>query len=236
MNLPTPRMKNYLTNKTRTRFAVNGTEVKIKDQLSSDFDAKTAILNAFELLPKRLYRGLKVINIGQYDFLKDRDLKAVYKNKQIFVTNKQTSPSDLVDDIVHEIAHMVEEENSEIIYGDNEIEREFLSKRKELWIKLKNKGYPVSAKNFLNIHYVESFDMFLYKKIGYPVLSAMSSSLFYSPYSVTSLREYFASGFEAFFMKEEIYKLKKISPKLYEKITTLLTEKQNNKTTKGKMT
>jgi len=236
MNLPAPRMKNYLVNKSSTRFTVNGTEVQIKDRLSTDFDAKAAILDAFQLLPRRLYSGLKVINIGQYDFLKDRDLKAIYKNKQIFVTNKQKSPSDLVDDIVHEIAHMVEEENDEVIYGDKEVEREFILKRKELWLKLKNKGYSVSAKDFLNIHYDESFDMFLYKKIGYPVLSAMSSSLFYSPYSVTSLREYFASGFEAFFMKEEVYKLKKISPKLYEKITTLLTEKQDNKITKGEMT
>ena len=55
-------------------------------------------------------------------------------------------------------------------------------------------------------------------EVGYPVLSAMTVNLFYSPYGSTSIREYFANGFEAFYMQEDINRLKKISPELYKKI------------------
>jgi len=45
--------------------------------------------------------------------------------------------------------------------------------------------------------------------------------LFVSPYAATSLREYFAIGFEEYHLKDRVY-LKKISPKLYFKIEELL--------------
>ena len=63
--------------------------------------------------------------------------------------------------------------------------------------------------------------MFFYDEIGYPTLGIYTSSLFYSPYGCTSLREYFANGFEAYFMREEIGRLKRISPVLYNKIVKL---------------
>jgi len=68
---------------------------------------------------------------------------------------------------------------------------------------------------------VEDFDMFLYKEVGYPLLSSVVASLFYSPYAATSLREYFANGFESFFMNKDIGRLKNISPTLYKKISKL---------------
>ena len=62
-------------------------------------------------------------------------------------------------------------------------------------------------------------------KFRYPILGMYTSNLFYSPYAATSLREYFANGFEAFFMGEDIQRLKKVSPILYNKITGLLSIK-----------
>ena len=41
---------------------------------------------------------------------------------------------------------------------------------------------------------LKEFDNFLYKKIGYDKLSLLTSGLFLSPYSITTIREYFASG------------------------------------------
>ena len=75
---------------------------------------------------------------------------------------------------------------------------------------------------FLNTDFDLEFDEFLYKTVGYPTLRLVTTNLFYSPYGSTSLREYFANGFEAFFMKEDINLLKKISPILYGKIIELL--------------
>ena len=63
--------------------------------------------------------------------------------------------------------------------------------------------------------------MFLYKKVGYDIMRATTADLFHSPYAATSLREYFANGFEAFFLKEELSRLKFSSPKLFMKISKL---------------
>ena len=128
----------------------------------------------------------------------------------------------MLDDIIHEIAHSVEERHQSEIYADNKIESEFLQKRKTLGIFLKDQGFEVEMQYFLNPDYSRDFDEYLYQEVGYPTLAMMTSNTFYSPYAVTSLREYFANGFEAFFMREDIDRLRNISPNLYEKILFLL--------------
>jgi len=45
--------------------------------------------------------------------------------------------------------------------------------------------------------------------------------LFVSPYAITSLREYFSTGFEEYFLKDRNY-LKNMSPAIYNKIEGLL--------------
>ena len=74
----------------------------------------------------------------------------------------------------------------------------------------------------MNKRYSAELDHFFYKTVGYDLLRPLSSGLFYSPYAVTSLREYFANGFEAYFMKEDIPRIKSVSPELYKKIQGLL--------------
>ena len=59
----------------------------------------------------------------------------------------------MVDDIIHEIAHAVEEIAGSEIYGDDKIEIEFLGKRKRLESILKNEYYDVSQYDFLNSKY-----------------------------------------------------------------------------------
>ena len=86
---------------------------------------------------------------------------------------------------------------------------------------LKGRGLPVRRPPFLNVEYEESFDMMLYKDIGYEKLSILVSNLFYSPYGATSLREYFANGFGAYFYYKDVAHLKKISPFLLEKLQEL---------------
>ena len=82
---------------------------------------------------------------------------------------------------------------------------------------LKSEGYDVTIEQFLTATYDYDFDMFLFQDIGYPVLETLTLGLFLSPYSVTSINEYFAVGFENFYMDESNY-VKKICPILLEKI------------------
>jgi len=63
-------------------------------------------------------------------------------------------------------------------------------------------------------------DTLFYKKIGYDTLSYFTEPIFVSPYSATSLREYFSEGFENYYMGEQQLVMD-LSPELYNKIKLL---------------
>ena len=216
------KLKNFIKNKKQKHFKIKGVDVFIKDKLTTPIDVRASVLDALRLVPKHLLTNLETIYFGKFDHLEKLDLEAMYMNSSIFMSNEIENEVDIIDDLVHEIAHSVEEIRKEEIYADGSLEKEFLTKRKILWQRLKDKGFSVDLKLFLEVEYSEELDMFLYKQIGYQTLSMFSSGLFYSPYGCTSLREYFANGFEAFFMKEDVLRLKKTSPILYGKVSNLL--------------
>ena len=79
----------------------------------------------------------------------------------------------------------------------------------------------------MNPEYSWKFDEFLLKDIGYEKISMNIQDLFLSPYAVTSLREYYAIGFEEYFLGDKGY-LKKISPILFLKINLLVHGEEND--------
>jgi hypothetical protein len=174
-------------------------------------------------IPAHLVEDLDVIYIGDFDFLGERDLNAMYQDGAIYVSAQQDDEDDLIDDIVHEIAHCVEETYTDQVYGDGDIEDEFLIKRKKLLDILRREGYNVSLGDFLEIEYSKEFDEFLYIEVGYPVLAGLTMGLFVSPYGATSLREYFANAFEEMFAKRNPDVVRKISPAVYKTVNNLLT-------------
>ena len=154
------------------------------------------------------------------DEFEKRNLNAIYDNGTIHVSNSQDNNEDLIDDIIHEIAHSAEEIYYKKIYGDESIKNEFLGKRKRLRSLLQQQGYNVEDQDFENDNFSKSFDDFLYKHVGYKLLINITNGLFTSPYSATSLREYFANGIEEFYLKDA-KSLKKTNPMLYNKISSL---------------
>ena len=66
-----------------------------------------------------------------------------------------------------------------------------------------------------------------YKTIGYKLLGNLSRGLFISPYSATSLQEYFATGFEEYYLNDRV-DLKRTSSYLYNKIVSLEEEIYEN--------
>ena len=141
--------------------------------------------------------------------------------RRIYLTNHQLSEEDMIDDIIHELAHAAEETYGMIIYGDGRIEREFLAKREKLWQILSSEGYKVSHEAFLDPEYSLQLDEFFCKEVGYPKMTFLTMDLFASPYGATSINEYFANGFENYFLREQNY-LKKISPRLHERVEELI--------------
>ena len=181
----------------------------------------SAVLQKVEdMLPAYYFRYIHAVKIGTYPEMINREINAMYKDSVLYISNFQADEEDMYDDIIHEIAHAVEQHNADLIYGDEKLMVEFLGKRKRLFNLLKSKGYDVKLKEFLQVKYNYDFDMFLFQEIGYPLLNNLVMGLFPGAYSVTSLNEYFATGFERYYMKEG-KKLSKICPQLVKKIDYL---------------
>jgi hypothetical protein len=113
------------------------------------------------------------------------------------------------------------------IYADGKLEQEFLAKRKKLYDVLEAEGLDPDLELFLETEYNPEMDAYLYKTVGYDRLNFIVASygLFTSAYPATSLREYFASGFEYYFL-EDPTELNAISPVLYKKIEELHSDEQ----------
>lgn len=184
----------------------------------------TSVLKKFQIrIPQHFLENLDSIYIGNFDFLLDRDLNAIYKDGAIYVSPNQDNEEDMLDDLIHEVAHCVEETYGLDIYEDSRIEQEFLKKRLALYNLLKSRGYDMLPRSdYMQTEYSEDFDEFLYMMIGYPTLTSLTMHLFVTPYGATSLREYFANCFEEYFAKQNYKEVKVISPAVYEKIDMLL--------------
>tara|TARA_Y100001937_G_scaffold38616_2_gene54933 strand:- start:655 stop:1326 length:672 start_codon:yes stop_codon:yes gene_type:complete len=220
-------LKNYIQNKKSDNFTYKGIEVIIKDKIEQDVSIEKVLKIVTSKIPNHLTSNFKRLYIGDFENMREREIQAFYSNKSIYITNRLKNDEDLLDDLIHEISHSIEEKYSKIIYGDKKIEEEFLTKRKQMWSELKNNSIELPLGYFLNPKYDLEFDTILYKEIGYDLLSAVTSNIFYSPYAATSIGEYFANGFEAFFMNQEVARLKNISPQLFKKIIQLLEADKN---------
>ena len=93
-------------------------------------------------------------------------------------------------------------------------------KKQKLFSLLSHAGYHFDKEILFEPSLVDMLDQLLYKEIGYDKLSLIIPGLFMSPYSITTIREYFANGMEDYLLGE--YKnLKQISPILYKKLDNL---------------
>ena len=174
-------------------------------------------------VPAHLASGVDVIYVGDFQEFQEKRFNAAYEDGAIYVINVQDNAKDMADDIVHEIAHSLEERFADIIYGDGRLQREFLGKRERLYQILKANGENCQEyKNlFHDLDYNAKFDDYLVNQVGYKKLANYINGLFYSPYAATSVREYFARGFEAYFLFKDHKYLEKISPVLYNRMETL---------------
>tara|TARA_R100000152_G_C6758567_1_gene182463 strand:+ start:633 stop:1307 length:675 start_codon:yes stop_codon:yes gene_type:complete len=218
-------LKNLIKNnhEKQNRFSWKGVEVIVKDKINNpDINLKTVFDTIGEKIPQKFLKNVDIIYIGEFDMFKEREIQAMYENSCIFVTNDQDNIGDMCDDIVHEIAHSLEEIHRDIIYSDGFLEKEFLMKRQQVHSLLTAEGYNLDLFAFMNPDYSEDFDNTLYKEVGYPLLNALASSIFYSPYAITSLREYFANGFEALFYYGDYEFVNKSCPVLFERLTSIM--------------
>lgn len=206
--------------KIKDHYKLHDINIFIKDNLPEDIDIDFVLKYISQRIPSYLLRGVDMIYIGDFKQLKEREVNALFEDGAIYLTNEQDDDKDMIDDIVHEIAHSIEHLYGDRIYDDNLLVREFLGKRKRISLDLANYSYKPPKELQHKIEFTQEIDDYLYKEVGYDVLWNFTNGLFPSPYSITSLREYFARGFEEYVMENK-KELKNVCPVLYKKIKKL---------------
>tara|TARA_R110002072_G_scaffold107425_1_gene233780 strand:- start:756 stop:1412 length:657 start_codon:yes stop_codon:yes gene_type:complete len=204
-------------------YTPTGIQVFTKDQMVDNSVSVESVIAKFESkLPEHIRNEVEMIIVGHFDEFEQRDINAFYKDGALYISNFQSNNDDLLDDLVHETAHSLEEAYGYEIYGDGRIKQEFLSKRTHLYHILWEMGFKVQQKLFTDVEYNQEFDEFLLQDVGYDKLSEILKGVFVTPYAATSLREYFATAFTEFYLHPDSHGyLKKVSPEVYKKLVLL---------------
>ena len=193
-------------NKMRDHFSLSGIDVFVKDQLPREIDTSFVFEYIRSRIPFFFMSGIDIIYIGQFPKMKERDINAYFEDGAIYVTNDQDDEMDMIEDIIHEIAHAVESNHQQFIYSTGAIQREFVAKRARLNDLLSQK-FNVPKDFNTNFEYDKD--------------NQICVNIFPSAYAITSLSEYWAKGFEELFIGE-ITALRDICPVLFRTLIILL--------------
>ena len=206
--------------KLKDTYKLHDIDIFIKDALPEHVDINFVLKYIKIRVPASLLRGVDMIYIGDFKILQQKQANALYQDGAIYLTNIQDDDMDMIDDIIHEIAHSIEEMYGHGIYDDGAVEREFLGKRRRLYSDLEANDYDPPRELQYKSEYVKKVDDYLYNDVTYDAMWHFVGGLFPSPYAATSIREYFARGFEEYVMDNK-KELKSICPLLYKKIKAL---------------
>lgn len=196
--------------------------VFVTHKLDENIDLPLFCQEVEDYLPVSLLQNVEVVYIGEFTELKNRN--AAYAHGAIYMTSKEPTNFDMLENFIHETAHALEDSYGPQIYDDNLVS-EFRGKRKRLSHLLSAEGYRINPVLYSFTEYNKKFDNFLANEVGYPTLLTLTIGLFCSPYGATSIQEYFANGFEKYFL-ESPRMVKDISPVLYEKIEEIINDNE----------
>ena len=208
--------------KMRDHFSLNGVSVIIKDALPEEVNLEFVLNYIAARVPFFLTQNIEIIYVGKFPEMEEREINAFYENDAIYVTNEQEEEMDMIEDIIHEISHAVEQNNQEFIYESGQLQREFLGKRRALSNLLSQK-FKVPADFDIDVEYDRAIDDFLFRDVGYDALNQICVGIFPSAYACTSISEYWAKGFEELFIGET-NDLKQMCPVLYKTLALLIKE------------
>jgi hypothetical protein len=210
----------------KDHYNLNNISVVIKDRLPENVDAEFVFSYISARIPFYLTQNVEMVYVGKFPEMDEREINAFYENDAIYVTNEQEEEMDMIEDIIHEISHAVEQNNQEFIYESGALQREFIAKR-QLLSNLLSQKYDVPADFNINFEYDRAIDDFLFRTVGYDVLNQICVGVFPSAYACTSVSEYWAKGFEELFLGDK-KDLKAQCPVLYRILGTLIKEMEEN--------
>ena len=112
-------MREYIFEKTSNmthHFKFGGIDVHIDEPLPDDISIERVLKTVEQKLPSVYYQDLRAVRVGSYKEFDRRQVNALYKDQTLFISNEQDNMKDLLDDIIHEIAHHLETKAAEEIY------------------------------------------------------------------------------------------------------------------------
>ena len=220
-NKPLDYIKSNLEKRKRVENTLHGRDlVVVVNPLPEHINIDSVLRRVENYVPSSLTQEIDAIYIGEFKLLQQRSIQALYYHGTIYLTNEQDDENDMLDDLVHEIAHAAESLKKDKIYGDGSLQEEFLIKRRKMLDILLEIGYDIDKKSMLSPDFDQELDNFFYWEVGYERLDNLINGIFISPYSITSLREYWAKGFEAYALGNKT-ELQEVSPILYKKLETV---------------
>jgi len=211
--------------KLKDHFNLNGVSVIVKDRLPDDVSLEFVLNYIAARVPFYFTQNIEVIYVGKFPEMDEREINAFYENDAIYVTNEQEEEMDMIEDIIHEISHAVEQNNQEFIYESGKLQREFIAKRTRL-SQLLSQKYDVPPHFDVSFDYDKSIDDFLFRDVGYDSLNQICVNIFPSGYAATSVSEYWAKGFEELFIGDRDA-LKQMCPILFKTLALMLKEFEN---------
>ena len=110
-------------------YSFDGTDVYIMHPLPEHVSIEEVLETVSKRIPSHLKTGVDVIYIGQFQNMIDREVNALFEDGAIYITNDQDDLEDMVDDLVHELAHSVEKEYPDLIFEDGRLFKEFRYQR-----------------------------------------------------------------------------------------------------------
>ncbi len=203
--------------------SINQVSIDIGSELPDDINVAKVLTTFRGSLPRGYFKnlnGIKVLNLEEFD---ERNISAKYSadEKILYISaDRQDSDADMLDDLLHEMGHHAETLYNNFIYGDDAIKDEFIMKRMQLRFELGSDGYDYTQFDFKDVDYNPKLDNYLYKRIGKEKLKMMTAGMFIRPYQSLSLREYFAVGFEQFYLGNH-KTLHRDCPVLYKRVEEL---------------
>ena len=200
--------------------------VYLINHISHEIDLNSVLGIVEENVPASIISLIEGIYIGNFQELTDRNIQAMFKDGVIYLSTLKeldvASEMLMAGNIVHELAHALEDKYGYLIYQNKDVEQEYQAKKEKLFFSLRADLFKNFSRDlFFNEDRVDDLDSFLFHNVGYDKLSLLAADLFTSPYSITSIREYFANGVEDYLLGD-YDTLKHLCPKLFKVIKNLI--------------
>ena len=142
-------------------YTPTGLHVFFKDQLIDDtIDVEAAVAKFESFMPRHLLSCIEMVIFGDFEEFHERGINAFYDSGTVYISNVQDDINDILDDLIHELSHAVEEKYGYDIYGDQKIHHEFYNKRMHLYKILWNMEFKAPRLSFKTLNTIRSLMSF----------------------------------------------------------------------------